>query len=50
MNDTFVIVVTVLLTYVHLFNKIATRYFESDRTLTLEDLATTLRAHVESFV
>jgi hypothetical protein len=50
MNDTFVIVMTVLFTYVHLFNKIATRYFESDRTLTLEDLATTLRAHVESFV
>jgi hypothetical protein len=49
MNDTFVIVVTVLFAYVHLFNKIATRYFESDRTLTLEDLATTLRAHVESF-
>lgn len=38
MNDTFVIVVTVLFAYVHLFNKIATRYFESDRTLTLEDL------------
>ena len=50
MNDTFIIVVTMLLTYVHLFNKIATLYFESDRTMTLEDLATTLRGHVESFV
>ena len=50
MNETFVIVITVLFTYVHVFNKIATLYFESDRTLTLEDLATTLRVHVESFV
>jgi hypothetical protein len=50
MNDTFVIVVTMLFTYVHVFNKIANLYFESDRTLTLEGLATTLRAHVESFV
>jgi hypothetical protein len=50
MNDTFVIIVTMVFTYVHVFNKVATLYFESDRTLTLEDLATTLRAHVESFV
>ena len=50
MQDIIAIIAAVLFTYVHLFNKIATRYFESDRTLTLEDLATTLRAHVESFV
>jgi hypothetical protein len=38
MNETFVIVAAVIFTYVHLFNKIAALYFDSERTLTLEQL------------
>jgi len=38
MQETIAIVAAVLFTYVHLFNTIAKLYFDSDRTLTLEDL------------
>jgi len=38
MNETFVIVATMIFAYVHLFNKIAGMYFDSNRTLTLETL------------
>ena len=38
MEETFVIVATVMILYVHLFNKIASLYFDSGRTLVLEDL------------
>jgi hypothetical protein len=38
MQDIIAIVAAVLFTYVHLFNTIAKLYFDSDRTLTLEDL------------
>ena len=38
MNETIIIIVAVLFTYVHLFNKIAGLYFDSERTLTLIDL------------
>jgi hypothetical protein len=38
MNETFVIVAAVIFAYVHLFNQIAAMYFDSERTLTLEDL------------
>jgi hypothetical protein len=38
MEETFVIVATVMILYVHLFNKIASLYFDSGRTLLLEDL------------
>ena len=38
MQETIAIIATVLFTYVHLFNTIAKLYFDSDRTLTLEDL------------
>jgi hypothetical protein len=38
MQETAVIVITVIFTYVHLFNKIAGLYFDTDRTLRLEDL------------
>lgn len=38
MQDIIAIVAAVLFTYVHLFNTIAKMYFDSDRTLTLEDL------------
>lgn len=50
MQETIAIIAAMLFTYVHLFNTIARLYFDSNRTLTLEDLATTLRGHVESFV
>jgi len=38
MEDILVISATVVILYVHLFNKIAGLYFDSGRTLTLEDL------------
>jgi hypothetical protein len=38
MQETLFVIAAVLFTYVHLFNKIAGLYFDSDRTLTLEDL------------
>lgn len=38
MEETIAIISAVLFTYVHLFNTIAKLYFDSDRTLTLEDL------------
>jgi hypothetical protein len=38
MQETIAIIAAVLFTYVHLFNTIAKLYFDSDRTLTLEDL------------
>jgi hypothetical protein len=38
MQENVVVVITVIFTYVHLFNKIATMYFDTDRTLQLEDL------------
>ena len=38
MNETIIIIAAVLFTYVHLFNKIAGLYFDSERTLTLTDL------------
>jgi len=38
MQETLFVIAAVLFTYVHLFNKIAGLYFESGRTLTLEDL------------
>ena len=38
MQETIAIVAAVLFTYVHLFNTVAKLYFDSDRTLTLEDL------------
>jgi len=38
MQETIAIIAAVLFTYVHLFNTIATLYFDSNRTLTLEDL------------
>ena len=38
MQETIAIIAAVLFTYVHLFNIIAKMYFDTDRTLTLEDL------------
>jgi hypothetical protein len=38
MNETFIVVMACLLAYVQLFNKIAGMYFDSNRTLTLEDV------------
>lgn len=38
MQEALFVIAAVLFTYVHLFNKIAGLYFESGRTLTLEDL------------
>jgi hypothetical protein len=38
MEETLVIIATVVILYVHLFNKIAGLYFDSGRTLTLEDI------------
>ncbi len=38
MQETIAIIAAVLFTYVHLFNTIARLYFDSNRTLTLEDL------------
>lgn len=38
MQETIAIIAAMLFTYVHLFNTIAKLYFDSDRTLTLEDL------------
>jgi hypothetical protein len=38
MQETIAIVAAMLFTYVHLFNTIARLYFDSNRTLTLEDL------------
>jgi hypothetical protein len=38
MEETLVISATVVILYVHLFNKIANLYFDSGRTLTLGDL------------
>jgi len=38
MEETMIVIAAVLFTYVHLFNQIATLYFDSDRTLTLGDL------------
>jgi hypothetical protein len=38
MNETFIVVMACLLAYVQLFNKIAGMYFDSNRTLTLEEL------------
>jgi hypothetical protein len=38
MQETIAIIAAVLFTYVHLFNTIAKMYFDSNRTLTLEDL------------
>lgn len=34
----WIVVLFVVLVYVHLFNRIATLYFETDRKLTLKDL------------
>jgi hypothetical protein len=38
MNETFIVVMACLIAYVQLFNKVAGMYFDSNRTLTLEDL------------
>ena len=38
MQETLFVIATVLFAYVHLFNKIAGMYFDTGRTLTLEDL------------
>jgi len=38
MQETLFVVLTVVITYIHLFNKIAGLYFDTDRTLSLEDL------------
>lgn len=38
MQETIVVIAAVSFLYVHLFNKIAGMYFDSGRTLTLEDL------------
>ena len=38
MNETFVVIMACILAYVQFFNKIAGVYFDSGRTLTLEDL------------
>jgi len=38
MQETLFVIAAVVFTYVHLFNKIAGMYFDSARTLTLEDL------------
>ncbi len=37
MNFLYVLI-AVLVVYVHVFNAVATMYFESDRTLTLRDI------------
>ena len=36
----WVVILLVVLLYVHLFNRVASLYFVSDRTLTLQDLWT----------
>ena len=38
MNETFNVHVACLIAYVQLFNKVAGMYFDSNRTLSLEDL------------
>ena len=38
MQETLFVIAAVVFTSVHLFNKIAGMYFDSARTLTLEDL------------
>jgi hypothetical protein len=38
MEETLVLITAVVFLYVHLFNTIARMYFDSDRTLTLEDV------------
>lgn len=38
MQETLFVIAAVLFAYVHLFNQIAKMYFESDRSLTLEEL------------
>ena len=38
MNETFIVVMVCLIAYVQLFNKVAGMYFDSNRTLSLEDL------------
>jgi hypothetical protein len=38
MKWTWIVVLLVVFLYIHLFNRIATLYFESDRQLTLRDL------------
>jgi hypothetical protein len=38
MEETLIVIAAVFFTYIHLFNQIATLYFDSGRTLTLEDL------------
>ena len=38
MQETLFVIAAVLFTYVHLFNQIATLYFDSGRTMTLEEL------------
>jgi len=38
MNETFIVIVAVIIAYIQFFNKIADMYFDSGRTLSLEDL------------
>jgi hypothetical protein len=38
MQETLFVIAAVVFTYVHLFNKVASMYFDSSRTLTLTDL------------
>ena len=38
MQETLFVITAVVFAYVHLFNKIAGMYFDTARTLTLEDL------------
>ena len=38
MNETFIVLEASLIAYVQLFNKVAGMYFDSNRTLSLEDL------------
>jgi hypothetical protein len=38
MNETFIVLMACLIAYVQLFNKVAVMYFDSNRTMTLEDL------------